>query len=55
MTKCAGCPREAEYEVHTGKRWQPHCKPCADEAMECEQGALIRRIGQYGLLEKGKG
>lgn len=47
MTECAGCPRVAEYEVWTGSYWQPHCEFCAKEAMECSEGALIRRLDQF--------
>lgn len=46
MIACAGHPkRKAEYEVYTGSYWQPHCESCAKEAMDCEQGALIRGLG----------
>ncbi|MBP1905309.1 hypothetical protein J2Z32_001937 [Paenibacillus turicensis] len=41
------CGREADYELHTGKEWQPHCKFCMEEAVDCSLGAIIRRIGNY--------
>lgn len=46
MIECAGCSRKADYEVFTGKVWQPHCEPCAKEAMDCKEGALIRRLDE---------
>lgn len=55
MIECAGCPRVAEYEVYTGKLWQPHCKVCANEAMECKEGSLIRRINTDGYADTDSG
>ncbi|MNW44147.1 hypothetical protein D3C74_213690 [compost metagenome] len=52
MTECAGCPRKAEYEVWTGSYWQPHCESCAKEAMDCKEGALIRRLDQFDYSNK---
>lgn len=52
MNKCAGHPkREAEYEVWTGSYWQPHCDFCAKEAMECSEGALIRRLDEFAQYD----
>lgn len=57
MRITCGCGRLATYEVYTGTRWQPHCKSCAEEAMDCKEGALIRRIDELadGDSDKGKG
>lgn len=55
MKSCAGCPREAEYEVYTGSYWQPHCESCAKEAMECKEGALIRRLDEHAHASKDQG
>lgn len=45
MTLCECQRKAANCEVFDGKRWQPHCRLCAEEAMDCEQGALIRGLG----------
>lgn len=58
MIACAGHPkRKAEYEVYTGSYWQPHCESCAKEAMDCQQGALIRRLDELATksTDCGKG
>ncbi|GIO42521.1 hypothetical protein J41TS4_22790 [Paenibacillus apis] len=52
MKACAGCSREAEYEVYTGSYWQPHCESCANEAMDCKEGALIRRLDELESSSK---
>ncbi|MNO32240.1 hypothetical protein D3C76_222250 [compost metagenome] len=54
MIECAGCQREAEYEVYTGSYWQPHCEFCANEAMDCKEGALIRRLMPFEPDNEGK-
>jgi len=54
MIECAGCPKIAEYEVFTGSYWQPHCKSCADEAMDCKEGAMIRRLDPLEYADQNR-
>lgn len=45
MKKCAGCPKEALYEVYKEIK-QPHCLEHMLEAIDCNEFVYVRRLDE---------
>lgn len=50
MIQCAGCEREAQYEVYETN--QPHCLPCLLEAIDCSVFVHVRRLDEFDYSNK---